>query len=193
MQKQAFIQSLLIIFSLCASLAMAQNRGAPSLANDDYKLNPGDIISISVWKEPDLEKDVLIRPDGKFSFPLVGDILAEGFSVEEVRGMVSQRLERYIPETVVSVTALQINGNKVYVMGQVGRPGEIIANPYIDIVKALALSGGLNAFAQPNNITVLRRTPTGQKAIPFRYNDIEKGKGLEQNIMLQAGDVVIVP
>ncbi|MGI9291342.1 MAG: polysaccharide biosynthesis/export family protein [Gammaproteobacteria bacterium] len=193
MQKQGFILSALLFFSLGTGSVLCQERLGSSLANDDYKLNPGDIISISVWKEPDLQRDVLIRPDGKFSFPLVGDILAEGFSVEEIRSMVSQRLERYIPETVVSVTVIQINGNKIYVIGQVNRPGEIIANPPIDVVKALSMSGGLNAFAQPNQIKILRRTPAGQKSIPFRFGDIEKGKSLEQNIRLQAGDVVIVP
>jgi polysaccharide export outer membrane protein len=193
MRLQAFIQYLLIICMLASTQVTAQSRGFPSLANDDYKLNPGDIIQISVWKEPDLQKEVLIRPDGKFSFPLTGDILAEGFSVEEVREMVKQRLERYIPDTVVSVTVLQTSGNKVYVMGQVNRPGEIVANPAVDIVKALAIAGGMNAFAQRNDITILRRTPTGQKSIPFRYSDIEKGRRLEQNIMLRAGDVVIVP
>lgn len=193
MQKQGFILSALLLFSFVLGTAAAQDRSMPSQANDDYKLNAGDIIQISVWKEPDLQKDVLIRPDGKFSFPLAGDVLAEGFSVEEVRAMVSQRLERFIPETVVSITLLQINGNKVYVMGQVNRPGEIIANPPIDVVKALSIAGGMNPFAQSNDIKVLRRTPAGQKSIPFRYGDIEKGKSLEQNIMLQAGDVVIVP
>jgi polysaccharide export outer membrane protein len=193
MRLQAFIQYLLIICLLATAQATAQSRGIPSLANDDYKLNPGDIIQISVWKEPDLQKEVLIRPDGKFSFPLTGDILAEGFSVEEVREMVKQRLERYIPDTVVSITVLQTNGNRVYVIGQVNRPGEITANPSVDIVQALAIAGGMNAFAQKNDITILRRTPTGQKSIPFRYSDIEKGRRLEQNIMLRAGDVVIVP
>jgi polysaccharide export outer membrane protein len=191
MHKQAFITG--IIFLLAGSAALAQTRGMPSLANDDYKLNPGDILSISVWKEEDLQKEVLIRPDGKFSFPLAGDVLAKGFSVEEVREMVSQRLARYIPDTVVSVSVLQISGNKIYVIGQVSRPGEIIANPPVDVVQALAIAGGTTPFAQANDISILRRTSIGQKSIPFRYTDILKGKNLEQNIMLKAGDIVVVP
>lgn len=175
--------------------AIAQESRIPPVLNtaEDYKLNPGDILSISVWKEPDLQKDVLIRPDGKFSFPLTGDISASGRSVDEVREQVKQRLMRFIPDLVVSISVIQIQGNKIYVIGQVGRSGEIVANPHIDVVQALALSGGMTPFADVNNISILRRTPTGQKAIPFKYRDIEKGKRLEQNIMLQAGDVVVVP
>jgi polysaccharide export outer membrane protein len=190
------LKHLIVVLSLVIYTgAPAQESRIPPVTSpvEDYKLNPGDIISIQVWKESDLQKDVLIRPDGKFSFPLTGDITASGRSVEEVREQVKKRLARFIPELVVSISVLKIEGNKIYVIGQVGRSGEIIANPHIDVVQALALSGGMSTFADVNNITILRRTPTGQKAIPFKYGDIEKGKRLEQNIMLQAGDVVVVP
>ena len=199
MYKQELTKGILIIFSLIFTLmstsvfAQSDPSSTPSTANDDYRLNPGDIISVSVWKEEDLQQEVLIRPDGKFSFPLTGDVLARGRTVEEVRQQVTKRLARYIPDLVVSISVLQINGNKIFVIGQVNRPGEILANPHIDVVQALAIAGGGNAFAALNDITILRRTPTGQKSIPFRYRDIENGKRLEQNIMLQAGDVVVVP
>jgi polysaccharide export outer membrane protein len=165
----------------------------PAAANFDYKINPGDILSISVWREEDLQRDVLIRPDGKFSFPLAGDISAKGKSVEQIRGLLTKRLERYIPDLVVSVSIVSVNGNKVYVIGQVNRPGEIPVNPNIDVMQALSIAAGANAFAQLNDISILRRTENGLISIPFRYGDIEKGKRLEQNIVLQAGDVVVVP
>jgi len=195
MYKQVVSKVIVIIFSFMGSIVCAQETAppAPSVSSDDYRLNPGDIIAISVWKEEDLQKEVLIRPDGKFSFPLTGDITASGRSIEQVREQVAKRLSRYIPDLVVSISVLQINGNKVYVIGQVTRPGEIVANPNIDVVQALAIAGGATPFADLNNISILRRTPTGQKSIPFRYGDIEKGKRLEQNIQLQAGDVVVVP
>ena len=192
MHRQAFttgISSFILLLAGAFAAPLAVGQSTPN----DYRLNPGDVISISVWKEPDLQQDVLIRPDGKFSFPLTGDIPASGRTVEEVRAQVTERLAQYIPDLVVSISVLQINGNKVYVMGQVNRPGEIVANPPIDVVQALAISGGANAFAQLNDITVVRRTPTGQISIPFRYRDIEKGKRLEQNILLKAGDIVVVP
>lgn len=195
MRRQAFINgfsvflvTLMIAMSSAVSAQESASRAAP-----DYRLNPGDVIQISVWKEPDLQKDVLIRPDGKFSFPLAGDIMASGRTPEEVRDQLSKRLAKFIPDLVVSVSVLQINGNKIYVIGQVQRPGEIIANPQIDVVQALSIAGGGTPYAALNDIKVLRRTPTGQVAIPFRYLDVEKGKRLEQNIMLKAGDIVIVP
>jgi polysaccharide export outer membrane protein len=165
----------------------------PATATFDYKINPGDIISISVWRESDLQREVLIRPDGKFSFPLAGDINAKGKSVEQVRELLTKKLSRFIPDLVVSVSVLAINGNKVYVIGQVNRPGDISVNPNIDIMQALSIAGGANPFAQLNDISILRRTENGLISIPFRYGDIEKGKRLEQNIVLKAGDVVVVP
>jgi polysaccharide export outer membrane protein len=162
-------------------------------ATFDYKVKPGDILSISVWREADLRADVLIRPDGKFSFPLAGDVDAKGKSVEQIRQLLMKRLGRYIPDLVVSVSVTAINGNKVYVIGQVNRPGEISVNPDIDVMQALSIAGGANPFAQLNDISILRRTENGLISIPFRYGDIEKGKRLEQNIILKSGDVVVVP
>jgi len=159
----------------------------------DYLVNPGDILSVSVWKEEGLQEEVLVRPDGKFSFPLAGDIKAQGHSIQQIREKLTAELSKFIPDLVVSVSVRQINGNKVYVIGQVNRPGEFIANPQVDVVQALSIAGGMNAFAELNDIKILRRVDGVLKALNFRYRDIEKGKQLEQNVMLQAGDVVVVP
>jgi len=163
------------------------------VTDSDYRINPGDILSISVWREDDLQRDVLVRPDGKFSFPLAGDILAKNRTVDEVGQSLKSKLSKYITDLVVSVSVLQINGNKVFIIGQVNRPGEIVANPHVDVMQALSIAGGTTPFAQLNDIKILRRTSTGLISIPFRYKDIEKGKRLDQNIVLQAGDVVVVP
>lgn len=182
----------LCALALTAFAANAQTSDqAPVL--DDYQVNPGDVLFVSVWKEEGLEREVLVRPDGKFSFPLAGDVDARGRSVEEIRIELTQRLERYIPDLVVSVAVIGINGNKVFVLGQVNRPGEIIANPQIDVMQAISIAGGTTPFAELNDISILRRTAAGPVSIDFRYNDVLKGKRLEQNIMLKAGDVVVVP
>jgi polysaccharide export outer membrane protein len=195
MYKQVVTNGILIVFSLIASVASAEQTApsAPMPSANDYRLNPGDVISVSVWREPDLNKDVLIRPDGKFSFPLAGDILASGRTIDDVRAKVAKRLSRYIPDLVVSVSLIGLDGNRIYLMGQVSRPGDIGANPRVDVVQALSIAGGLTPYADSGNIKILRRTPTGIKTIPFDYGDIEKGKRLEQNIMLQAGDIIVVP
>lgn len=189
----ALLARLLAVTALlCVRPALAQDEPAGA-AGRDYLVNPGDVLRVSVWKEENLQGDVLVRPDGKFSFPLAGEITARGHSVAEIRSALTERLRDFIPDLVVSVSVLQINGNKVYVIGQVNRPGEIVANPQVDVMQALSIAGGLTAFAEVNDINVLRRTDDGQVAIPFRYRDVLKGKRLDQNIMLQAGDVVVVP
>ena len=210
MQKPALIIKLLAIIAFTSGalpLAVsaedqtAVTNANPTLTSDrpiatatfDYKINPADIILVSVWREEDLQREVLIRPDGKFSFPLAGDIDAKGKSIEQIRELLTKKLSRFIPDLVVSVALLAVNGNKVYVIGQVNRPGEITVNPQIDVMQALSIAGGTDPFAQLNDISILRRTENGLISIPFRYGDIEKGKRLEQNILLQAGDVVVVP
>lgn len=176
-------------------LVLSLSAAAPVAAQGDgYGLNPGDVLQISVWREPDLLREVLVRPDGKINFPLAGDIVAAGRTPEEVQDAIVQRLEEYIPEAVVTVALIQIGGNKVYVLGKVLRPGEFTIGNRIDVMQALAMAGGLNQFAAGNRIRVLRRGPDGrQRAIPFRYSDVEDGDNLSSNIMLESGDVVVVP
>jgi len=158
-----------------------------------YKIQPGDILEVSVWKEPDLLRQVLVRPDGGLSFPLVGEIQAAGKSVGDLQALITERLTKYIPDPVVTVSTQKLSGNKVYVVGRVQRPGEFEANRHMDIVQALSVAGGMTPYAASNKIKVLRRENGELSAIPFKYGDIEKGDNLEQNIILQAGDVVLVP
>jgi len=167
---------------------------APAAAEaGGYGVNPGDILEISVWKEEDLQKQTVVRPDGWFSFPLTGDIRAEGHTVEEVRREVASRVARFVPDPVVSVAILEPRGSKVYVLGQVNRPGEFPINRFVDVIQALSIAGGTTPFAQLDNIKILRREGGTQVAIPFAYGDIAAGKRLQQNIVLKPGDTVLVP
>ncbi len=160
---------------------------------DVYMVQPGDQLLISVWKEEDLLQEVLIRPDGGFSFPLAGDMSAAGKSVETISQEVSARLRRYIPDLVVTVAITAINGNKIYVIGQVNNPGAFVMNPRVDVMQALSMAGGTTPFADLNDIKILRRSKLGQTVFPFRYNDVARGRKLSQNVMLESGDVVVVP
>ena len=168
----------------------------PAASNDnvvDYRIQPGDLLEISVWREDYLERQVVVQPDGKISFPLVGILNAAGTTVEAVQMLVAQRLAQYIPDPVVTVSIKEINGNRVYVLGQVQRPGQFIMNPTIDVIQALALAGGTTPFAELNEIKILRREDGTQRLISFRFADMARGRNLEQNIILQSGDVIIVP
>jgi polysaccharide export outer membrane protein len=162
-------------------------------ATSDYKLHAGDKIEVSVWKEVDLIRKVTVRPDGRFTFPLTGDIQATGRSADEIRADIEARLKRYIPEPVVTVTVEDVQGNRVYVIGQVTRPGMFVMNPQVNVLQALSLAGGTTPFAKLDSISVLRSNGTSQKTLPFRYSQVVEGKNLEQNITLESGDVVVVP
>ena len=162
-------------------------------ATEAYTVKPGDVLSISVWKEPDLQSPVLVRPDGSFSFPLAGQMDARGKTVADLQALVTERLRKYISDPVVTVSVQEVKGNKVYVLGQVNKPGEFIVNPRVDVMQALSMAGGTTPFAALGDIVILRRSDAGQQALPFRYADVSRGRNLQQNIVLQAGDVVVVP
>ena len=128
-----------------------------------------------------------MRPDGAFSFPLVGEVDARGKSVAELNKIVSERLARYIADAVVTISVQQINGNKIYVLGQVNKPGEFIVNPSVNIMQALSMAGGMTPFAATNDIIVLRGQGKQQNAMAFRYNDVVRGRSLDTNIELLSG------
>jgi polysaccharide biosynthesis/export protein len=158
-----------------------------------YQVQPGDVLMISVWKEPDLQAEVLVRPDGGLSFPLVGDLKAENRSVDELQALLGEKLKKYIPDPVVTVVVKLTGGSRIYVVGKVNRPGEYPLYRPLDVMQALSLAGGTTPFAALNDIEVLRREGATQRAISFRYSDVEKGRALEQNFLLKSGDTIVVP
>lgn len=162
-------------------------------APPDYQLGPEDVLDISVWREDTLKGSFLVRPDGYISFPLVGEVLAQGRTADAVRDDVATRLKKYFSDPVVSVTVVRVAAQKVYVIGRVNKPGEFVSGRYIDVLQALSMAGGLTPFAAPNDIRIMRRVGGRQVSIPFRYADVVKGRNVEQNITLQPGDVVVVP
>ena len=177
---------------LSAATPAAAQPDSPSTVTE-YHVQAGDILDISVWKEEDLLKTVLVRPDGRFSFPLVGDIIATGKTIESLRRELTERLSLFIPDLVVTVSVQEILGNKIYVLGQVNRPGQFIVNPSVDVMQALSMAGGTTPFAALNDIIILRRSQGINTAISFRYGDVARGRNLGQNIILESGDVLIVP
>ena len=159
-----------------------------------YRLQAGDIVAVSVWQEPGLEQLVLVRPDGGISFPLAGDLEAAGATIDELSQRLRERLRKYISDPVVTVTLQEIPGNRVYVLGRVNKPGDFpLVTRDVTVIQALAMAGGLTPFADEKKIQVLRTIDGKQQSIPFDYKRIRRGQGLEQNIPLRAGDVILVP
>jgi len=166
---------------------------APAPGGPSYTLHPGDELEIAVWKETELQKPIVVRPDGRFSFPLVGEIAASGRTLSQVQAEIETKLKKYIPDPVVSITLTNVGGNKVYVIGQVRTPGAFIMNPQMNVLQALSLAGGMTPFAALNNITIVRSVDGRQSTLPFRYEDVSRGRNLDQNVLLESGDVVVVP
>jgi polysaccharide export outer membrane protein len=189
---------LLGLAAIAGSAALAGNAppsARPAAASEPpaYTLQPGDVIDISVWKEPDLTREVLIRPDGGLSFPLAGEITTTGMTVEAVRLALTERLKRYLPNPVVTVAVKTIGGNRIYVLGKVNHAGEFNFSSPVDVMQALSLAGGTTPFAASNDIVILRRHDGRVEALRFRYGEVERGKDLAQDVVLQSGDTVVVP
>jgi len=186
------VTAVIVSFALTTAIQAQVSQSADD-SSPQYSIQPGDLLEISVWREEYLEKDVVVQPDGRISFPLVGTLNAGGTTVDTVQARVAERLAQYIPDPVVTVSIKEIRGNRVYVLGQVNNPGQFIMNPTVDVVQALALAGGTTPFAELNEIKILRREGNSQTLTEFRYADLARGRNLEQNIILRSGDVVIVP
>ncbi|MBU0993176.1 MAG: polysaccharide export protein [Proteobacteria bacterium] len=159
----------------------------------DYLIGPEDILEISVWKDKDLTQKVGVRPDGKISFPLIGDVAVAGHTVEWVKDEIAKKVREYVPDAVVSVMMLQIKGMQIFIVGKVENPGGSNTIRKINVMQALGYSGGLTKFADEDDIIILRTVNGKQIKIPFDYSEVKKGQNLEQNIWLMDGDVIVVP
>jgi polysaccharide export outer membrane protein len=195
--SRAMVLPAIACLIVATSPATAQEKAGATAATQDksgeYRLHAGDSITVSVWKELDLQRKVMIRPDGRFSFPLAGEVQAAGRTADEVRVEIENSLKKFIPEAVVTVIIEDFSGNRVYVIGQVNKPGMFIMNPSLTVLQALSLAGGSTPFAKLDGISIVRGSGAAQKTLPFRYSQVVEGKSLQQNITLDSGDVIVVP
>lgn len=164
-----------------------------SSAEEPYRLNPGDILNISVWNEAALQQEVMVLPDGTISFPLVGILKVASKSPEQVQEEIKQKLSRLIPDPEVNLAVNAVVGNNIFIIGKVAQPGLFPMTRPTDVVQALSLAGGFTPYANTDNIQILRRTGKKQIVIKFDYTKIADGKALGTNILLQSGDTIVVP
>ncbi|MEO1036538.1 MAG: polysaccharide biosynthesis/export family protein [Pseudomonadota bacterium] len=158
----------------------------------EYALEPGDRLTVTVWKDPDLSREVLVAPDGEIAFPLAGRLQAAGRTIKTVTEELTGRLEAFIEDPVVTVSLLEVRGSRVYIIGKVNRPGMYLLDGPMDVMQALSLAGGTTTYADVNDIRILRREGKAQKAYLFQYNQVSRGRKLEQNQLLLSGDTVVV-
>lgn len=159
---------------------------------DDYTIGPGDVLDISVWKNPDLTRQLVVLPDGKIHFPLIKELAVEGVTVKGLESMIIEKLKKYVPDPDLSISVNQVNSMMVYVIGKVNHPGRFPINTRIDVLQALAVAGGLNPFAKDKEIKIFRKADGQTTLYNFNYEEVSQGENLEQNIMLERGDVIVV-
>jgi polysaccharide export outer membrane protein len=173
--------------------ANTSNPAMPAATDPEYRIGPQDVVQIDVWKEPEITRTIPVRPDGKISLPLVNDVQASGLTAMQLAGVIRDGLTKYLTNPQVTVTVAQINSRRVFVTGEVAHSGALPLLPNMTVLQALSSSGGFTQFAREKNIYVLRVEDGKQVKLPFNYKAVVKGQHPEQNIILQSGDVIVVP
>lgn len=171
----------------------AKSVESPAFPRANYIIDPGDVLDISVWKDEALTKIVTVLPDGKIALPLIGEIVAKGKTVVQLTDELKTKISPFVPDPEITIVVQQTNSMLIYVIGKVNNPGRFALNVEVDVLQALAMAGGFNPFAKRNKVKIFRRIGEQTQIFEFKYDEVSKGKGLEQNIKLGKGDVIVVP
>jgi len=205
MRKQAkilaMVASLLAIASVSASAQDTLSARGPMPAavakqtavDPNYVIGAQDVLDVNVWKEPDLTRQVPVRPDGKISLPLLNDVQAQGLTPTQLSAQITTGLEKYMTSPQVTVIVSQINSQRVYILGEVGQAGAYALLPGMRVLQALSNAGGFTAFSNLKGIYILRQDDGKQQKLLFNYKEVVSGKKAEQNIELKPGDTIVVP
>jgi polysaccharide export outer membrane protein len=170
-----------------------QSQARDAAVPADYLIGPDDVLGIVFWKEPEMSGDVTVRPDGRITLPVIGELVAAGVAPSALQQMILKASSKYLTDANVAVVVRTINSRKVYVTGQVRTPGAHALTGPMTVLQAITVAGGLGDYADAKNITVLRNQAGKVQTFKFNYKDVSRGKNLEQNILLFPGDTVVVP
>lgn len=188
MVYRAFTQILAII-----ALLLSQASYATEAVDAMYQLKEGDTLQISVWGDQAMNREVRVLPDGSITYPLAGRVEAKGLTAPQLEATLTEKLKRYYPEPQITVSVSGTDGNRVFVVGKVSNPGPVLVNRPITVLQALSMAGSLDRFACKEEIKVVRPTPQGDKVFNVNYKELIQGRNLQNNIVLQAGDTILVP
>ena len=185
--------TFLATWGLAGGVVIAQ--AAPPVDNPaaNYVIGPDDILSVVFWRDKDMSVDVVVRPDGKISLPLVNDVQAGGLTPSQLRDNVNTLARKYLEEPSVTVVVKQINSRKLFITGQVEKPGPYPMSGPTTVLQLISMAGGLKEFTDGKKILIMRTKDGKQTGRVFNYREVTSGKHLEQNIELQPGDTVVVP
>jgi polysaccharide export outer membrane protein len=187
----------LLVATLAGAMPAAAQNGTPSRSElavpADYVIGPEDVLGVVFWREPDMSGDATVRPDGKITVPVIGEIQAAGLEPSALQEQIQTAAKKYLTDVNVAVVVREINSRKVFVTGQVKEPGAFPLTSQLTVLQAIALAGGLLDYADAKNITILRKDGASTTTLKFNYKDVSRGKKLEQNVVLRPGDTVVVP
>jgi polysaccharide export outer membrane protein len=164
----------------------------PPVLPEGFVIGPEDVLSVVVWREKELSADVVVRPDGKISLPLLRDVQAAGYTPEQLAEIIEKAAVKYVKDSDATVIVKEIRSRKVFVLGEVANPGVFPLTSELSVLQLIAAVGGLRDYADKSNITILRHENGRERRLRFNYNDVIAGKNLQQNILLQPGDTVLV-
>ncbi len=195
------VLSVLLVAMLSIGAACQNQQveySAKFAAPTEFLIGPEDVLIINVWRNQELSKEVTVRPDGKISIPLIGDVPAAGLTAQALSKRIGDGLAEFMSNPTVSVTVKEINSYYIYVLGEVGRPGKFTLKSFATVLQGISYAGGFTQFASRNKMHVLRMVTNGhgepkQVQIPVPYDDIILGRNLDANFVLKAGDVIVVP
>ena len=179
----------LLTLVVSAGPAVAQ---AP-VQDSSYKIGPNDILNIFVWKEADLTRDVTVMPDGKITYPLIGEIMAQGQTASELKKAIADKLQNFVTAPEVTVILMEGRSQVIYTIGKLTRPGPKPLAPGMTVMQALSAAGGFAEWADPKNILIVRKEGGKETHLRFNYKEFTAGEKLEQNILLKPGDTLVVP
>ena len=174
-----------------APAAVSPSAAVP--ASGDFVIGPEDVLGVLFWREADYSGDVAVRPDGRITLPLIGDVVAAGVTPSALRDQIQATAAKYLTNPIVTIVVRQINSRKVFITGQVTRPGAYPLTGPRTVMQLISLAGGLTQFARTENISILRQEQGRTRSFNFNYKDVAQGRNVQQNIQLQPGDTIVVP
>ena len=184
---------LIAVMTIFISMGVGTSQAQAPQESPSYLIGPNDVLSIYVWKEAELTREVTVMPDGRVTFPLAGEIVAQGQTVTQLKKTITQKLEKYVTAAEVTVIVRESRSQTIYTIGKVGRPGPYPLTAGMTVLQALATAGGFTEWADQKNIMIIRRQAGKEIQIPFNYKEFTSGQNLEKNILLHPGDTIVVP
>jgi polysaccharide export outer membrane protein len=182
-----------MILSILLSCLAVPGFSRAQSESSHYLIGANDVLSIYVWKEPDLTRDVTVMPDGRITFPLIGEVVAQGQTVNQLKATISEKLEKFVTAPEVTVIVSESRSRTIYTIGKVTRPGPYALAPNMTVLQALSTAGGFTEWADTKNILIVRREGNKEVQLQFNYKEFTDGDNLQQNILLKPNDTIVVP